>query len=496
MPGDAPKVLDPFAGGGAIPLEALRLGCEAHAMDINPVAHLIELCTLVYPQKYGQPDSRLVPDYIKRLLAYNRVKEEKGEGQPLLDESENTRVAVIAAEGEVVPDVEITETEYRANPLMTDVKYWGAWVLVTARKELGRFYPDVSGRKPLAYIWAETVPSPDPTIKAEVPLLSSLWLSKTTKATVALRLVLSPQSGKCDFEVVRGQDIDFNPDVGTISRGQLQCPFSSVVMKGEDLRLASKAGHMKQQLIAVVESSPDEKGKCFRAATPADLESYHQATLIAKGLVSLIPNEPITEDRPSPNSRGLSAVSRYGIDEFGKLFSPRQVMSLCKIAGFVREAYAALIAYHDDPYSLAVTDLLGCSFSRLVDQSSTLVRWLPQLQAVASTFGRQALAMTWDYVEAVPISTGGGGLASGIEWVYRVVVEQTKSSSNFTHCVRGSATALPYEDSSIDCVVTDPPYYDAVPYSDLSDFFYVWLKRVVGGFHDQLFRTPFRRHRN
>ena len=130
-----PKVLDPFAGGGAIPLEALRLGCEAHAIDINPVAHLIELCTLVYPQKYGQPDSRPVPDYIKRLVAHNRAKKkEKGEGRPLLDAHESHETPVAAAEDEIIPDVEITEAEYRKNPLAADVKYWGHWVLEAARQ--------------------------------------------------------------------------------------------------------------------------------------------------------------------------------------------------------------------------------------------------------------------------------------------------------------------------------------------------------------------------
>ena len=126
--GDVPKVLDPFAGGGAIPLEALRLGCEAHAIDLNPVAHLIELCTLVYPQKYGQPDSRPVPDYIKRLMAHNRTKK-KGQGKDRRCSIRRERRVGSVADDEIIPDVEITEAEYRKNPLAADVKYWGHWVL-------------------------------------------------------------------------------------------------------------------------------------------------------------------------------------------------------------------------------------------------------------------------------------------------------------------------------------------------------------------------------
>jgi adenine-specific DNA methylase len=184
--GEAPKVLDPFAGGGAIPLEALRLGCEAHAIDLNPVAHLIELCTLVYPQKYGQPDSRLVPDYIKRLIAHNRVKKKaKGIDRPLLDQR---HAAVETVDGEIFPDVEITESEYRKNPLATDVKYWGYWAyesLATAGNT--RYVDPHADERPLAYLWARSVVCPNPTCKARIPLLRQLWLCHKPRRKIALK---------------------------------------------------------------------------------------------------------------------------------------------------------------------------------------------------------------------------------------------------------------------------------------------------------------------
>ena len=171
--GEAPKVLDPFAGGGAIPLEALRLGCDTTALDLNPVAHLIELCTLVYPQKYGQPCSRPVPEYIKRYVGPNWAK--KGKGEPsLFDRGQGDS----ASEYRIGPDVEITEAEYRKNPLAADVKYWGYWILERAKGEIGRFYPpEHDDSVPVAYLWARTVKSPDPTISADDP---------TGKATLAL----------------------------------------------------------------------------------------------------------------------------------------------------------------------------------------------------------------------------------------------------------------------------------------------------------------------
>ena len=149
---EVPKVLDPFAGGGAIPLEALRLGCEAHAIELNPVAHLIELCTLVYPQKFGKPlpKDKSIPNYIKRLIAHNRARGK--------DKSHATLFEKSAGEGEaegdgLIPDVEISEAEYHKNPLAADVKYWGHWVLDHARKELEQFYPpDEDGSVPVAYL--------------------------------------------------------------------------------------------------------------------------------------------------------------------------------------------------------------------------------------------------------------------------------------------------------------------------------------------------------
>jgi len=152
--GDAPKVLDPFAGGGSIPLEALRLSCEAHAIDLNPVAYLTELCTLVYPQKYGQANSRPVPDYIKRLIAHNQAKR-KAEGEINLFDKD---YPATTSDDEIIPDIEITEAEYCKNPLATDVKYWGHWLVESVRREVARFYPNGQDQTiPMAYLWARTV---------------------------------------------------------------------------------------------------------------------------------------------------------------------------------------------------------------------------------------------------------------------------------------------------------------------------------------------------
>ncbi len=166
--GDIPCVLDPFAGGGAIPLEALRLGSDTHAIDINPVAHLIELCTLVYPQKYGQPTGLPAPDYIKRVVARNRLQKERGVGGTLFARDD---VSIAVTHDEIIPEVEISEAEHRKNPLSADSKYWGAWLHEMARRELGSFYPpDSDGCLPLAYLWARTIHCSNPSCNATIPL--------------------------------------------------------------------------------------------------------------------------------------------------------------------------------------------------------------------------------------------------------------------------------------------------------------------------------------
>ena len=247
--GDGPKVLDPFAGGGAIPLEALRLGCESHALDLNPVAHLIELCTLVYPQKYGQPDSRPVPDYIKQLIAQNKAKKKAKKGKGLFEDGEP---GAIGSDDKTAPNVEITEPEYRKNPLAADVKYWGHWVASVAQEQLADLYPSpIAGVSPVAYLWARTVPCPNPSCGATIPLYRQLWLCKKKNRTVALRRTLNKRTMACEFAVVEGK-LDFDPDVGTTQRGQASCPFCQTVASSQYLQNEGKAGRIGQQMMAVV----------------------------------------------------------------------------------------------------------------------------------------------------------------------------------------------------------------------------------------------------
>ena len=488
-----PKVLDPFAGGGAIPLEALRLGCEAHAIDLNPVAHLIELCTLVYPQKYGQPNSRPTPDYIKKLQAAHEGKD----GDGLFSKKDGKGKASGAAEidGMALTRLPlITEAEYQKNPLAADVKFWGHWVLEKARDEIGQFYPpDPDGSIPVAYLWARTVKCPNPACGATIPLIQQSWLCKKASRSVATRIVPDISAKRCRFEVAGSTSINFDPDSGTMQRGKVACPLCDQVADGEYLRHEAKSGRMGRQMMAVVSANTSGSGKCYRVATDNDEALHHEAEqeLLQQTQqlgADIVPHEPITPDRPSPNSRGLSAVSRYGLDTFGGLFNQRQLLALTTLGSNVRRVRGRL-GNADEGYATGVMAFLGAAFDWFADKSSAFTRWHNSGEKISGTFARQALPMLWDYAEVNPTSEGSGDFLSGLDWILRVIQH---TSTVTTPCVvqRSSATGLADADSSIHAVVTDPPYYDAVPYSDLSDFFYVWLKRTLGDVYPDLFRTP------
>jgi putative DNA methylase len=490
--GDAPKVLDPFAGGGAIPLEALRLGCEAHALDLNPVAHLIELCTIVYPQEFGQPDSRPVPDYIKRLISKNRAKKKaKGADRPLLDRRDVPSAQVVALNNEITPDVEITEAEYWKNPLAADVKYWGHWVLEAVRRELLQYYPtNDDGTVPAAFLWARTIACPNPSCGAVLPLIKQLWLCKKARNRVAMKMVPNPKTRKCEFVVVEGREIDFDPDTGTMLRGSAACPFCHQVAPVKHLRQECKGGRMSQQLMVVVSSKKGRKGKHYRAGTPTDEQAFQQAARalqdrIAKEGEDIMPIEPI----PCYDPRRVSPPL-YGLNTFASLFNERQLLIQVRAAHYFGNVHGALRASETgEAYARAVVSYLAFVLNRGIESNTTLGRWIPAGEKPAGAFGRQAIPMVWDYCEINPLDESPRQLADGIKWVTRCLTNLPINSGSTGYAQQGSATAIPFSDSALAAVITDPPYYDAVPYSALSDFFYVWLRRSIGEYYPDNFRT-------
>lgn len=377
--GGAPRVLDPFAGGGAIPLEALRLGCETYALDYNPVAVLILKATLEYPQKFGRPEAvSSVPLPPKK------------KPQELFSRGSHTNAE---------------------SPLLTAVRAWGEWVLEEARKELEEFYPkDPDGSVPVGYIWARTLPCQNPACGAEIPLMRQTWLAKKDKKKVALRLIPNRKTKRLDAEIVgqNGEIIDFDPEEGTVARAHVRCPLCGGTMDDKTTRRLFREGKSGERLMAVVLHHPKKTGKTYRLPKEEDLKAYQAAekalTKKREELFASWGMDPVP-DEPLPLMSGVFNVPIYGLTRWGDLFNPRQKLALITFAEKVRGVYHAMFSQGADPeFARAVVTYLGLAISRMVDFESTICRWHPQWEFIPNTFARQALPMAWDYAELAPLS--------------------------------------------------------------------------------------------
>jgi len=368
--GKPPKVLDSFAGGGAIPLEALRLGCETYVGELNPVAVLILKATLEYPQKFGRP--------VKK-----KVKSEIG-----------------------------MEQEVEVNPLLEAVKKWGEWVLEEAKKEIGQFYPkDEDGAIPVGYYWLKTIPCQNPTCGCQIPLTANFWLAKKENKKIALKLIADKEKREIHFKIV--DNPDFDPSKGTVSRAKVVCPVCDSGIDDKTVRKLFQEGKSGQRMVAVVLHYPDKTGKTYRIATERDMKVFKSAEaylekkrkkLFEKWGFDPVPDEPL----PPKETLGFR-VQRYGILKWGDLFNARQKLALICFVEKVHLAYEEMIKQgYEAEYAKAVVSYLGMGVSRLATHSNTLVRWRSDAISFERSFDRQALPMVWDYGEVNPFSDARG----------------------------------------------------------------------------------------
>ena len=452
--GTPPKVFDPFGGGGSIPLEALRLGCDTYSNDLNPVAVLIQKCTLEYPQKYSK-----LPG----------------------DTDENIRLGKV-----------------KANPLLEDIKKWGMWVLSEAEKELGRFYrEEKDGSIPDGWLWAWTLPCQNLSCRAEIPLMRQFWLANKAKKKIALYPYIEDK--KVEFKIVgdgyEDKPKDFDPKKGTISRAVVACPVCGTTIDARTTRKLFQEGKAGQRMIAIVGHKSGERVKQYRIATEADLEIFHiaeeyladkQNDLSAVWGMSAVPDEEL------PLMSGVFNVPLYGINVWGDLFNSRQKLALITFVEKVKAVYQKLVAEDVDiEYAKAVVSYLALILSRHSSYNATLCWWYTLAENGFNVFGRQALPMVFDYLEQNPYGILTGNWLSQVDGTSKIVSHLSSTlflqSATVSH---SSATSIPYPNEFFDAVFTDPPYYNSVPYADLSDFFYVWLKRTIGDLYPELFSTP------
>ena len=451
FPDRAPRVLDPFSGGGAIPLEALRLGCETYAFDLNPVAHIIQLATLVYPQQYAHRPG--------------------------------------------------THGEKPGATLIADVRRWSTWVLDHAREEIGDLYPkDASGANTVAYLWARTITCPRPDCAVSVPLIRQTWLAKKPGRMSAYKIEADGPGSAIRYTVVgpvkHASDFDFDPAVGSTRGGTAVCPCCGTPLGEKYIKDEAVNGRMGDQMVAVVWESSN--GKLYRSVRPEDRAAFEQARKRLQQLEASydpfsgellpVPDEPIAQRRIT----GGSCVV-YGLDTFGKLFNPRQALALATFTTWVRAAHreiAQQMQTKDAAYAKAIATYLALNIDRLADRGAVLCRWDNSRSTISNVFGRQALPMLLDYAEVNPFNASSGGWEGAEDWVTRYIDHGATIATSATEVRRGSATNLPFEDRFFDAIITDPPYLDNISYATVSDFFYVWLKRSIGHLYPTILGAP------
>jgi adenine-specific DNA methylase len=440
---EPPLVVDPFAGGGSIPLEALRLGCEAFASDINPVACLILKVMLEDIPRHG-------------------------------------------------------------TKLAEELRRVGADIKKQAEKDLADLYPkDPDGATPIAFLWARTVRCESPNCGAEIPLVRSFWLCKKVKRRRALQYRVVRPAGeppRVEFEIFEPKTEKDLPS-GTVTRAKATCLACGAVLPPERVRaqLGAERGGADvvfdakgrrtggARMLTVVTLRPGEQGRHYRLPTERDDEAVREAQArVARildewerdGKQGLCP----VPDETLPLMSGTFNVPIYGMNRWGDLFTARQKMALFTFTAAIRG---------QSGQSQAVRETLSQTLSHVLDRNASLCRWRPEpyMETVESLYGRQALPMVWDFAEAVPITDSTGSFHHCLRVVSQCVESATSIPSGGAQVQIADAASHPLPDETSAVWFTDPPYYFAVPYADLSDFFFVWLKRSLPG--HPLLHDPF-----
>lgn len=451
----APPVLDPFCGGGSIPLEAQRLGLRAYASDLNPVPVLITKALIEIPPKFaGSPPVN--PEW--------RAK------------SESERAATVwqGAQG-----------------LAEDVNYYGKWMRDEAERRIGHFYPKFKVTKEMAkdrpdlqpyvgqnltaiaWLWARTVRCPNPACDIFMPLVRAFWLSTKRGHKAWLQPVVSKQTNTVSFQICSGIG---EPTKGTVNRRGATCIACGTAVPFDHIRSEGQAKRLGNALMAII---------CEGKSRQVYLSPSNGQ------IAPAVPGVPEYSPDTSLPAQALGfRVQRYGLTRHTDLFAPRQLSLLGLLTKLVAEAGARIYAdaeAADAEYSHAVTTYLALAVSKFANRCSTLTFWDSGFTKIQQTFARQALSMIWDWIEVNPFSDSTGCFSGQLENIVENIEAQ------FAPCVVGTAIQLDaahaFPDAAEPLFSTDPPYYDNINYAELSDYFYVWLRGAVRHLYPSLFST-------
>jgi putative DNA methylase len=428
---NVPPILDPFCGGGSIPLEAQRLGLQANASDLNPVATLITKALIEIPPHWaGHPPVH--PDATRRAVWHG------------------------------------------AQGLAEDVRHYGRWMRDEAERRIGHLYPsavlpDGSKAVVVAWLWARTVTCPNPACQSTMPLLNSFSLSTKRGREAWLRPVPDAAKKCVRFEIGFGPG---RPSGGSVARNGATCLVCGTPVPLAHVRAEGKAGRMDTQLLAVV-----AEGVRMRHFLPP-LADHEAAARVQRP--TSVPDTELPEQALGFRVQG------YGLSHHTDLFTNRQLVAMATFRGLVGEARRHVIeASRDTGYADAVATYLTLSIGRLANRTSSQCFWNPGRDEIEQVFARNALPMVWVFAEANPFSGSSGNFLGQL----RYLVEAIEATPSKQAGVASQADATNGPPLQAACVATDPPYYDNVPYGDLSDFFYVWLRQAAEALHPELFGT-------
>ncbi len=493
--GRAPKVLDPFAGGGAIPLEAMRLGCDVTAVDINPVAWFILKCTLEYPQRLAN-QHRPLPKF---ALESREFMEGYFKAKGLKDAALQVQLASLGlpSQEQATSQPQLTGVQVEVASVETDlvwhVRAWGWWVLQQARADLARFYPTVDGKPTVAYLWARTVTCKN--CRAVVPLLKTRWLCKKDKKRVVL--TMQPNTDKTGVifgiqedvphskgTLVQRREAEKRIGNGTMSGSGVTCPCCGTIVTREDLQQAGLRGYLGTTMTAVVVEG--EHGKEYRLPTVDEIrlatEAENELSNTFAEIPYGIPEEPIPQGASRASGGSSFTVSLYGLTRWSDLFTSRQLLALGTFVKYTRIVHATMQKQGYSPeWVEAVSAYLTLGFDRVAERNSSICHYDITRDSISGTFQRYALPISWDFAEVMPISSTAGSYEGQIDWVTRYL-EHAINGLQFAPCPHIlNRSAIGVDGVDVDVIITDPPYYDAISYSDLMDFFYIWLRRNLHG---------------
>ena len=442
-----PSVFDPFAGGGAIPLEAARLGCRSHGNDINPVAHIIERGSTEFPQKYGKQIYYSEDEFMHiygeeglKLLAENGLS--KGHNGLYL-----------------IP-----------NRLSFDVEYYAKILIAKAEKVTRHLYYIKDGKRPSVYHWVKYAKCSNSSCGKEVPLFKQFYFSKprTNKKLDRIKhFHVNIQTGNVE---IKSGNTNEEP---TVNRGTVCCPYCKAITDIDNVKSQFVNKRIQERIIALVYESSN--GKEFVEPNPE-----------CEGIFNQIPNQEIPSEKLQPNSAGGDILS-WGYSKWGELFNKRQ---LAVLYAFSNELKELVIKQDDAEYSKVIKTYMAILIDRIAVRMSSFGKWHTLQDTVENLFGRQAIQMNFEYPELDPFSNISSSAYGQLESIVSYITEE--SSHNFISSVKNVASGdkLSFDKKSLTAVVTDPPYYDAIAYADISDFFYVCLKRNLSDLYPLNFSTP------